>query len=150
MPLLYQFGMHIAIGSVGIRSSCSDTADRSGSDNRDPCCSCFATLEPVSLLAKRFAFSASSARLVKSFPKRNSFEVSFAFCWAAQISLFKASLNDSSAGKCPCVMQGGGVWRRAAVHTLRRSIIFRLTSDIIRLDTVFNVHPTCSCSKTKW
>ena len=37
------FGMHIAVGSgtVGIRSSCSGTAYRSGSDNRNPCCSRF-------------------------------------------------------------------------------------------------------------
>ena len=35
------FGMHIAIGSgtVGICSSCSGTAYRSGSDNCNPCCS---------------------------------------------------------------------------------------------------------------
>ena len=88
LPLLYRFGKHIAIrsGTVGIRSSCSGTADRSSSDNRDPCCSHFATLEPASLLARRFAFSASSACLVTSSPKRNSFEVSFAFCRAAQIT----------------------------------------------------------------
>ena len=37
------FGMHIAIGfgTVGIRSSCSGTAYRSGYDNRNPCCSRF-------------------------------------------------------------------------------------------------------------
>ena len=45
-----------------------------------------ATLEPVSLLARRFAFSASSAQLGKFSPKRNSFEVSFAFCWAVQMT----------------------------------------------------------------
>ena len=54
-----------------------------------------------------------------------------------------------SAGKCPCVTQGGDVWRRAAVHTLRRSIFSCFASDI-RLDTIINVHPTCSCSETKW
>ena len=43
LPPLYRFGMHIAIGSgtVGIRSSCSGTAYRSGSDHRNPCCSRF-------------------------------------------------------------------------------------------------------------
>ena len=34
-------------------------------------------------------------------------------------------------------------------YILRRSIFPCLTSDI-RLDTIFNVHPTCSCSKPKW
>ena len=34
-------------------------------------------------------------------------------------------------------------------YILRRSIFSCLTSDI-RLDTIINVHPTCSCSKTKW
>ena len=46
----------------------------------------YATLEPASLLARRFAFSASSARLDKSTPKRNSFEVSFAYCWVVQMT----------------------------------------------------------------
>ena len=46
----------------------------------------YATLEPARLLARRFAFSASSARLDKSTPKRNSFEVSFAYCWVVQMT----------------------------------------------------------------
>ena len=46
----------------------------------------YATLEPASLLARRFVFSASSARLDKSTPKRNSFEVSFAYCWVVQMT----------------------------------------------------------------
>ena len=46
----------------------------------------YATLHPASLLARRFAFSASSARLDKSTPKRNSFEVSFAYCWVVQMT----------------------------------------------------------------
>ena len=46
----------------------------------------YATLEPANLLARRFAFSASSARLDKSTPKRNSFEVSFAYCWVVQMT----------------------------------------------------------------
>ena len=46
----------------------------------------YATLEPASLLARRFAFSASSTRLDKSTPKRNSFEVSFAYFWVVQMT----------------------------------------------------------------
>ena len=46
----------------------------------------YATLEPANLLARRFVFSASSARLDKSTPKRNSFEVSFAYCWVVQMT----------------------------------------------------------------
>ena len=34
-------------------------------------------------------------------------------------------------------------------YILRRSIFPCLTLDI-RLDTIFNAHPTCSCSKPKW
>ena len=53
LPPLYRFwyAYDIAIGSgtVGIRSSCSGTAYRSGSDNHNPCCSRYATLEPASL-----------------------------------------------------------------------------------------------------
>ena len=51
-----------------------------------PAVAVYATLEPANLLARRFAFSASSARLDKSTPKRNSFEVSFAYCWVVQMT----------------------------------------------------------------
>ena len=83
------FGMHIAIGSgtVGIRSSCSGTAYIGPVlITATPAIPVYATLEPANLLARRFAVSASSARLDKSTPKRNSFEVSFAYCWVVQMT----------------------------------------------------------------
>ena len=52
------FGMHIAIGSgtVGIRSSCSGTAYRSGSDNRNPCCSRLCHIRTSKFVSQAFRF----------------------------------------------------------------------------------------------
>ena len=58
LPPLYRFGMHIAIGSgtVGIRSSCSGTAYRSGSDNRNPCCSRLCHIRTSKFVSQAFRF----------------------------------------------------------------------------------------------